>query len=813
MTFKELTSIAIKEYYPALFLEQVIPHRLQDRVRRIAWIVTGALFIALLSVYSLAGISPEYSGLLNVIYGLFFVALPFWMVIISLQAFYYSFYFKAVPDKNEKRPMPVMPFELANILFYSTQEDITESFLRTVEGQLIMRRAGISSEEVQEFVISRKNIPDGSTFSIPNQDHVGVVDYTQAIYAFDKEFADFLFTKSIQQKDFSAISQWVVEREVEAKKKKRWWSRNILGRIPGIGKNWSYGQTFYLDEYAMELPVIDITNYEIHETYGSKELEELESILIKGKGANAFLVGNDREGQLEIIARLKYMMEEGLAFPELTHKRIIVFDAELLGAAAHSKSEFETKLMELMNEAQYAGNVILVIPDFASFMASGEALGADIVAVLDRYFTSSTIHMIGLVDTERYHSIIERNAALGQRFDKILIEQIDSLNTIRVLENEIIPLEAQFGVFFTFLSLVAIAESAERYFPDAILPDRAVDLLVELAPQIAGRTDGMVTREDVLALVKVKTGIPVGDVTPEEREKLLNLEGILHHRIIGQDIAVDAIANAVRRARSGINNPNRPLASFLFLGPTGVGKTETTKALAEVFFGAEAKIERLDMSEYTSSESLSKLIGSFDSGKAGVLSTMLREHPYGVLLLDEFEKTTPDVMNLFLQILDEGMFSDMSGKKINARNLLIIATSNAGSDLIWEAVKHGDDLNHAKDIIIDSIIKASIMKPELINRFDGVIVFHPLQNEHLEKIARLQLEKLKKRLAERGINLVVTDDLVKYVMSYGVDPKFGARPMNRAIQDKVEQLIAERMIRGGMRPGAAIELYQQDLNR
>ncbi len=219
------------------------------------------------------------------------------------------------------------------------------------------------------------------------------------------------------------------------------------------------------------------------------------------------------------------------------------------------------------------------------------------------------------------------------------------------------------------------------------------------------------------------------------------------------------------------------------------------------------------MSEYIGAEALPKLIGSYEMGKLGVLTTMLREHPYGVLLLDEFEKTSPEVMNLFLSILDEGFFSDMSGKKINARNMLIIATSNAGSDIIGEAVKHGDDLTHSKEIIIESIIKAGIMKPELMNRFDGVIVFHPLASEHLEKIARLQLERLTKRLAERGIKLAVTDDLVKYVMSYGVDPKFGARPMNRAIQDKVEQVIADKMIRGEFRQGSEIRLETKDLRQ
>jgi ATP-dependent Clp protease ATP-binding subunit ClpC len=798
MNYENLSQTARSIYYPALFLEQIFPKKLQSRIRKYVGFLVAILFVVLL-------ISQSF-----VIYGLFFLVLPFWMVLAALQMFYNSYYYRAISDKNDKKPLPPLPFELAVILYYSREEDLTESFLATPYGRAMMRRAGISSEDVASYISSRKSLITSEQIHFKEQDHIGVVDYVEMLYDADASFSEFLFAHNVQKKDVLAIAQWITERDVVAKKKRRWWSRDVLGRVSGIGKNWSYGKTFYLDEYTQELPEVDISEYEAHTTYGSKELEELESILIKGKGANAFLIGNDREGQLEIVARLKYMIEEGTAFPELEHKRIILFDTELLSAAARTKSEFESKVLELLNEADYAGNVILVIPDFAALMTSAEALGSDVLALLDRYLTSQSLHLVGLVDTDRYHNSIEKNGALLERFDRILIETIDSQNTVHVLQNEIISLESHFGIFFTYQALVAVAESAERYFPDAVMPDRAISLLNEIAPQIATSHRQAITAEDVLALVKVKTGIPVGTITEKERDTLINLEGILHQRIIGQDAAVDAISSAVRRARSGINNPNRPLASFLFLGPTGVGKTETTKALAEVFFGAEAKIERLDMSEYTSGDSLSKLIGSFDMGKPGILSTMLREHPYGVLLLDEFKKNTSEVMNLFLQILDEGMFSDMAGKKINARNLLIIATSNAGSDIIWESVKQGNDLAHSKDIIIESIIKTGIMKPELINRFDGVIVFHPLQNEHLEKIARLQLEKLKKRLAPRGINLVVNDELVKYIMTFGVDPKFGARPMNRAIQDKVEQVIADKMIRGGLKPGQAIELKQSD---
>ncbi|MDQ3076692.1 MAG: ATP-dependent Clp protease ATP-binding subunit [bacterium] len=811
MTFNELKAQAIKEYYPALFFELVYPLKIQHRLQVLAWLFTGG-FLGLIIIFStLSPFVPFFEQLIPIVYAMFFITLPLTMIVFALRSFYYSYYFKGLPDRGDTRPPPLMQFELAHILYTTNQDDLIIGFLKSKEGIKMMHRAGIKPDDIAVFVTNKKQVLSPEILLIQDQDFVSINDYVDALYNNDKEFADFLFAHSVQKKDMLAIVQWVTESEVEEKRKQRWWSQDHLGRISGVGKNWTYGSTFYLDEYGIALPQVRDAVLESHSIYGSKELEKLESVLSKDRGANAFLIGNDKEGLVQIIARLNYMIEEGLAFPEIEHKRVILFDADLLIGTVKTKADFEEKILGLLQEAEDAGNIILVFANFPSFLSNAQSLGSDAVSLLDRYFTSAGLHLVGLCDVDRFHESIERNGALMQRFEKIYIEEIDNLNTIRVLQNEIIPLERHHGIFFTYQSLVTIAESAERYFPEAVMPDRAIDLLIEIAPKIAAQGKALITQADVLELVKSKTGIPVGAVEGEERKKLINLEKILHQRIVGQDSAVDAIANAVRRARSGINNPNRPLASFLFLGPTGVGKTETTKALAEVFFGVEAKIERLDMSEYVGPDALSKLIGSYEAGKLGVLSTMLREHPYGVLLLDEFEKTSTEVMNLFLSILDEGFFSDMSGKKINARNMLIIATSNAGSDIIWEAIKHGDDLSHSKEIIIDSIIQAGIMKPELMNRFDGLIIFHPLASEHLEKIARLQLERLSKRLAERGIKLAITDDLVKYVMSYGTDPKFGARPMNRAIQDKVEQVIADKMIRGEFRQGSEIRLDTRDL--
>jgi ATP-dependent Clp protease ATP-binding subunit ClpA len=255
------------------------------------------------------------------------------------------------------------------------------------------------------------------------------------------------------------------------------------------------------------------------------------------------------------------------------------------------------------------------------------------------------------------------------------------------------------------------------------------------------------------------------------------------------------------------------MGSFLFLGPTGVGKTETTKALADAFFGGEGAIIRLDMSEYKTIDALERLIGNFAIGKPGVLTSMLRDKPYGVLLLDEFEKTSKDVMDLFLQILDEGIFSDMSGRKVNARNLIIIATSNAGSEMIWKIVKEKGENAINKDEIISYIVNQGIFKPELINRFDGAIIFKPLTRVYLAKIAELMMKKLNKRLVEKGLEVLITPELINALVERGTDPTFGARPMNRAIQDKIETMVADKILRGEAPAGTKIVFGSEDLIR
>lgn len=812
MNFNDIQKVADGLYYPVSLLEDVISHKARKKVR--AWLkgITILLFLISTLLYLAGRFSSVYGpfSLASKVYGIFYLSLFVWILFFILEAFYYSYYY------NQQSSGGVfIDFDLAHIIhkisLKSEQRNIIKTFFATEIGSLILLRCGVNAEAFGKFLSEGKTsspITDFKCEIIAGQ--ITLASFANALLNYDKSLAEFLFSFGIQKKELTGVTEWIAEAYGARKTREHWWSKNNLERIPGLGQDWSYGRAYLLEEYKRVL-LQALSAYSIHSTYGESELKELETILSRRREGNVFLIGNDQTGKLDIISRLSSMIEEGKVVRELKRKRIVLLDNDLFISKNETKAEFESEFITMMKEAISAGNIILVIEDMPSFMTSSAGLGADVVSLLEPYLSSPHLQVVGLSDSYRFHELIEKNASLMQNFETILIKEVDEFNTLKVLQNDLIKFENE-GFFFTYPALLAIVDSAERYFPGGVMPDKATDLLSEIVSKQQASGKGLIEKNDVLSLVEIKTGIPVGNVKAEEKDKLIHLEEILHRRIVGQDEAIKAVSSAVRRARSGITNPNRPLGSFLFLGPTGVGKTETTKALAEVFFGSDVNVMRLDMSEYSSFDATSKLIGSFESKQEGVLSSMLREHQYGVLLLDEFEKTTKEVMNLFLQILDEGFFSDMSGKKVGARNLIIIATSNAGSGEIWEAIKSGNDLSKSKEAIVDSIVKQGIFKPELLNRFDGVIVFHPLTDIDLREISQLMLQKLHGRLAERGMNLVVNDALINFVVSHGTDPKFGARPMNRAIQEKVEQLVADKIISGDIKPGSEIVLRAEDFN-
>lgn len=829
MKLKELTYTA-QDFWPAVFIDRVFDRHIGALVLFFVNVVTAIFAVASLLLFILGrlalidgAVGVSASALLErlsfgvpVIYGVFFVILPFEMMFLAMSAFYKSYAFADLERKEilKSSSRGACTFEASALLLEPIDSDPILAFIQTPTGLRVFYRLGINPKEIIDFLKTRKApLALGDISLLEGDGEVTLQRIAESIYKADKEFAVFLSSRKVTASDFVGAVHWVEHIGNMVRRRKRWWSKDSLGRIPGIGKDWSYGETPTLWKYASR---IGATPYYLDApntlSVRKVEVEELEKVLERVRGANAMIVADTDEEAMGIVAGLGLTINNGTAMPDIESKEIYVLNHEAMISSARDKATFDVKLNNAFYESVRAGNIILVIKDFPSFISATNKLGADVVSILDGYFASPLVHVVATANKESFHATLESSQAIMRHFEKILVRSLGEGVVSGYLQTEALSIEAQTGVTFLYQALHEAMESAERYFFGNDLSDKASDLLIEAATNAKSLRRKVVGREDIMRIVEVKTGVPMETKAGGEDAKiLLNLEKTLSERVIGQTEGVKAIASALRRARAGITNPKRPLGSFLFLGPTGVGKTETTKALADSFFGGESSIIRLDMSEYKTADALERLIGNFDQGKPGVLTSILRDKPYGVLLLDEFEKTSKDVMDLFLQVLDEGMFSDMSGRKVSARNLIIVATSNAGSDMIWKMVKEGGKESLNKDVIVSNIINQGLFRPELLNRFDGVIVFHPLGREELTKIADIMLRKFSKSLEEKGLELEITPELINALVEKGTDPTFGARPMNRAIQDKVETLVADKILKGEAQAGTKIVFSPEEI--
>ncbi len=824
MTLEEFQKI-ISFYYPALLLDRVMVHHRRHAYKSIFGLLTIFSSVAAMGILAAPYLGPVYVKM--PIFAMFalwrgqfigtaFIAFALWLLLFAFEALYHSFYYYGLEKTTITTKLEgegALPqFELASILLHTHQHDFVSGFLRSEYGMRILLYAGIDEKTIMLFTEHRQPKIDLAALKVPGPRVSTLAQFAAFLPKIDKEFELFLLSHSVTAEDFKATTQWVEHQIHNKKKRERWWSREHLTAGPGLGDAFAYGETYSVDRYSR--PIIHDKAYEHvdeESSFGKESEEKLEVILAKESSANALLIGEAGVGTMDVVARLAKKIEQRSALPELSHKHIVIFDFEALIGATTDKQTFEKKFTGIMKEAIGAGNVIIMVQNLPACMHSGASIGVDVIEMLDTYLASSQTQIIATSNLEEFHQFIENNSNVMKYFDTVLIEEAELGTTLRVLEDRAVIFERKNKVLLTYPALKAVAESADQYFPYGVMPDKAIDLLLEIVPEMEQKGVKIVQKSHILDFVTTKTGIPMGAIGVEEKKKLQNLEEVMRKRVIDQDAAVLAVANALRRVRSGISSIDRPVGSFLFLGPTGVGKTETAKALAATYFGDEDKLLRLDMSEYSGEGALERLIGSVEHKRAGTLSTLVRESPYGVLLLDEFEKATPEVHNLFLQVFDEGFFSDMYGKRVMMRNMILIATSNAGSNFIWETYKQGQKAADLKDTLVELIIKDKIYRPELLNRFDDIVVFEPLGVGSLRKIARIMLDGLYWKLQKKGITLSITDELIEMLVKEGYDPQFGARPMRRALQQTVEEVVAKKIIAGEAVPGSTITLDTNEL--
>ncbi|SEN59645.1 ATP-dependent Clp protease ATP-binding subunit [Lihuaxuella thermophila] len=616
----------------------------------------------------------------------------------------------------------------------------------------------------------------------------------------------------------------------------------------------------------------------------SKEIERVIQVLSRRTKNNPVLIGEPGVGKTAIAEGLAQRIVDGEIPETLRGKRVMTLDMGTVVAGTKYRGEFEDRLKKIMDEIRQAGNIILFIDELHTLIGAGGAEGAiDASNILKPALARGDLQCIGATTLDEYRKYIEKDAALERRFQPITVDEPTADEAILILEGLRDRYEAHHRVKITDEAIRAAVKLSDRYITDRYLPDKAIDLIDEAASKVRlsaytvppelkeleqkveevkkekdaavqsqefekaaslrdkeqklreeleilrnnwkqdqGKTDSEVTAEDIADVVANWTGIPVSKLAQEESERLLNMENILHNRVIGQEEAVKSVSRAIRRARAGLKDPKRPIGSFIFLGPTGVGKTELARALAEAMFGDEDAMIRIDMSEYMEKHTTSRLIGSppgyvgYEEG--GQLTERVRRKPYSVVLFDEIEKAHPEVFNILLQVLEDGRLTDGKGRTVDFRNTIIIMTSNVGASTIRKNTRLGfttgdgnidkDEYEQMKQNVMEELKKS--FRPEFLNRIDDVIVFHSLKEEHLQQIVSLMAEELRKRLKEQDIDFVLTEAAKKHLAKEGFDPTYGARPLRRAITKHIEDRLSEELLRGNISRGDSVTIDVRD---
>lgn len=550
-----------------------------------------------------------------------------------------------------------------------------------------------------------------------------------------------------------------------------------------------------------------------------KEVQEILRILEQRLG-NVIMVGDAGVGKTIIGEGIAERMTAEDVPQVLQDKRLVSMDTGALVAGARVQGEIEGRMKSIINEVALAGNVVLFIDDIANLVGATSTAGAqDVAAILGQALSQGLVQVIGAVTTTDFNLYLKNNDAFMRRFQVVKIEEMDDNAAIQVLEARSGGMEYRHKVFFSYDAIADAVKLSRRYIHDRYLPSKALDILEEAAvytKETRGE-NAIVGKEEVAQVVSEKTNVKVTKVSESEEDLLMNLEERIHERIVGQSEAVKMVAEALRRARAELRDPNRPIANFLFIGPTGVGKTELAKTVAQVYFGDEAKMIRLDMSEYQDQMSLTRLIGSppgyRGASAGGYLTEAIRSAPFSLVLLDELEKAHPDILNVFLQVMDDGRLTDGAGRTIDFTNAILIATSNAGTAQIQDGLHAGLTIDQIKESILDKILK-SYFRPEFLNRFDGIVVFKPLDFEQVIAIAELELKKVAKQLAPKGITLQADPAAIEELAREGFNPELGARPLRRAIQDKVDSALAKYLLAGQigrrdiavLKPGGTIRI-------
>lgn len=732
-----------------------------------------------------------------------FAAIP-----LMLQTWYIR-ELKVLP--TSKNPKTIDDFLAADVLGLlpadPTPHDIATAVGRVHGGQFFGVRFGVTPKFLQQIASEDKSATPAiwqAALKIREQTGINQLLTASALVpALVQSFPDYeglLAHVHVDYEDLIKGVQWQqhIQDLVASHSKRR--------RTGGIARDWSFGYIPLLTRFGQNISEqigrggLMNADLEAHNT----ALDQMIDTFGTGGRQNVALVGPAGVGKTTIVhAFAERLIDAQAKIPEnLKFRQVFILDSSALISAAPGRGELENLIMQVLGEAFSAKNIIICLDNAQLFFEEGVG-SVDLTNVLLPILEAGRLRVILTMDEQRLLQIGQRNPGLVNALNRINVAEASQDETLRVLQDQLIMTEYQRKVTYTYQALQESYRLSQRYIHDLAMPGRAIKLMESAAGYAE---NGLVTMNSVQRAIEQTMDIKVGVASGEaERETLLNMEDLIHKRMINQTRAVAVVSDALRRARAGVRNENRPIGTFLFLGPTGVGKTELAKALADVYFGGEDRMIRLDLNEYVRSEDVSRLIadGAQDPNS---LTARAMKQPFSVVLLDEIEKAHPDVLTTLLQLLDEGILRDIKNREVSFRDAIVIATSNAGADRIREYIERGYQLEQFETQFTDELISSNQFRPEFLNRFDEIVVFKPLGKEELLQVVDLILTSINKTLALQKINVQVEPDAKQFLVEKGYDPRLGARPMRRVVQRAVENTVAKQMLGGSVQPGSTITI-------
>lgn len=806
----------------AAFYFKFKKYRLLDKILRLLIVLGGlAIFIKLFQFTALgqvAKIIPNYVLNISIFFGL---SIYYFLTFVR-------HYFVENEDKI-KLPESVTSIDeiytlcdfdtiyiMDEYLLKNNFTGLAKLFSKSNEIMFILSKMGVAGDKITINKLINFGAVDGlNIFSLmleqalkePAVNYITKADLFYVLLKQNPAIQEFLMSIDLNEEDLVNIISWSKNLFSKFSRPKTI-SEKLLVSNGGFAQNWSSGYTLTLDRFGVDYTVPNSFN---GISIKSREhlLEQLQNVLTGDSSNSCILLGRAGVGKRTIVKELAANIYWGKVMPALMYKRIVALDAQVMMSSSASPQELLENLTASFNDTVRAGNIILFIDNFEVFLKGNETISSiDASDVLNKYLERSDFKLIAATDQASYSTYIQPKGGIASKLSVIQVEPTNKNETIQSMEDISIYLAAVKGQSITYDSLKEIYQISESQSVPKDFPGRAIDLLNSISNAAKNKGIKFVTKKFVDEIAEEIFNIPIREADEVEKVKLLNLEKTIHQRVIGQEEAVVAVSNSLRRARTNVGDSKRPMGSFLFVGPTGVGKTELSKALAATYFGDENKMVRMDMNQFQDTSGLDRFIGKKIVGQqeldGGEFVKKARQMPFSVVLLDEIEKAHPDILNLFLQLLDEGYITDGMGEKILFKNNIIIATSNAGANLIRTICAEGKDISKEKEQVLEFLQNNNLFKPEFLNRFDDIILFRSLNQEEVVQIAKIFFDKLHKKLLEQGFDIDFDQDLLTAVAEAGYKPEFGAREIRRVFQDMIENSVARKILEGGIVTGQKV---------